>query len=141
MAHAGGRPMKYETAKQLERLFDAYIEECKRDERPLTITGLANAIEMSRESLIEYSHKDEFVDTIKKYKSIVLQSLEERLVAGKSNPTGVIFNLKNNYGWEDKRVVESNNTNVTLSIEDIEARKRELLGILQQDVITIADKQ
>ena len=43
---------------------------------------------------------------------------EERLFNG-GNTAGVIFNLKNNYGWVDKQEVEANvNSNVVVDIED-----------------------
>ena len=36
--------------------------------------------------------------------------MEERALTGESNVTFSIFALKNNFGWEDKKQVESNST-------------------------------
>jgi hypothetical protein len=52
-------------------------------------------------------------ETIKKVDSII----ESRNVAGginsKLNPTMVIFNLKNNYGWKDQQHIEQNQKNTS----------------------------
>ena len=68
---------------------------------------------MSRQDLINYSNKEEFFDTIKKAKLKVENYLEKRLIKD-SSCTGIIFNLKNNYGWKDKQ----ENINVGVSYED-----------------------
>jgi hypothetical protein len=70
---------------------------------PLTITGLAIALETSRETLMNYEKKDEFFDAVKSIK-LVCENYAERALLGK-NPTGPIFALKN-YGWRDKREIE-----------------------------------
>ena len=46
-----------------------------------------------------------FSDTIKKAKLRIYDATEQQLYRGK--PTGAIFSLKNNYGWEDKTKVET----------------------------------
>ena len=38
-----GRPTKWESPQQLEKLANKYIDECKANDIPLTITGLAYA--------------------------------------------------------------------------------------------------
>lgn len=65
-----------------------------------TVTGLALALNTSRQTLINYEDKDEFFDTIKKAKDLI-EHHWETLLQGNS-VTGVIFNLKNNYSWKDK---------------------------------------
>lgn len=75
-------------------------------QKPYTITGLALALDTSRETLLEYQERPEFVDTIKKAKDRCHNYVEDSLLT--SNPTGAIFNLKNNYGWKDKTEVDSN---------------------------------
>jgi len=69
-------------------------------QKPYTITGLALALDTSRETLLDYEDKAEFSDTIKKAKIRVQNYVEQSLMT--SNPIGAIFNLKNNYGWRDK---------------------------------------
>ena len=111
--HAGGRPPKYKTAKEMQEKIDQYFKECDNSNRPYTITGLALALDLDRKSIINYSEQDEFFHTIKKAKLQVENYLEERLINDTST-TGIIFNLKNNYGWKDKQ----ENINVGVSYED-----------------------
>jgi hypothetical protein len=59
-----------------------------------------------------------FIDTIKRAKDKVENSVEEGLLSGKYNATGAIFNLKNNYGWRDKQEVEqSGELNNTITVK------------------------
>lgn len=111
--HAGGRPPKYTEAEEMQKKIDKYFEDCKLNNRPYTITGLGLALDMSRQDLINYSKKEKFFDTIKRAKMRVENYLEERLI-NDSSATGIIFNLKNNYGWKDKQ----ENVNVGVSYED-----------------------
>jgi hypothetical protein len=111
--HAGGRPPKYTNAEEMQKKIDKYFEDCKLNNKPYTITGLGLALDMSRQDLINYSKKDKFFDTIKKAKMRVENYLEERLI-NDTSATGIIFNLKNNYGWKDKQ----ENVNVGVSYED-----------------------
>ena len=57
--------------------------------------------------------KEEFSDTIKKAKLKVENYLEKHLITD-SSTTGIIFNLKNNFGWKDKQ----ENINVDTSYEE-----------------------
>jgi hypothetical protein len=56
---------------------------------------------------MNYQNKDQFFDTIKKAKSMCEQYVEEYLFTGK-NTAGGIFNLVNNYGWQNKTNSEVN---------------------------------
>ncbi len=109
----GGRPPKYKTAEEMKLKIDKYFLDCDKNNEPYTITGLAMSLDMSRQDLINYSNKEEFFDTIKKAKMRVENYLEKRLIKDTSC-TGVIFNLKNNYGWKDKQ----ENINIGVSYED-----------------------
>lgn len=111
--HAGGRPPKYTKKEQMQLKIDEYFKECDLKHEPYTVTGLALALDMSRQDLINYSKKSEFFDTIKRAKMKVEVYLEKRLIID-SSTTGIIFNLKNNYGWRDKQ----ENFNVGISYED-----------------------
>lgn len=101
-----GRPPKYSTPEEMQAAIDAYFNEGawvqvgdNREFRP-TISGLAYALDMSTEALRNYEEKDNFLATVKKAKLRVEMALEERLYG--NSVTGLIFNLKNNFGWKDK---------------------------------------
>jgi hypothetical protein len=127
-----GRPLKFKSVKELQAKIDEYFKSCwkqkidmfgnpvflkdksgkKTEEKvmvqfkPYTITGLAVFLDTTRETLLDYEAKDKFSDTIKRAKETCQAYAEESLFIGK-NPTGPIFNLKNNYGrWKDKSEVD-----------------------------------
>lgn len=82
--------------------------------QPVTITGLARRLNMSREDLINYEKRDAFFDTVKEAKERVQDYVEWALMAGKAHPSAAIFNLKNNYNWKDKTESEVLNTHMHL---------------------------
>lgn len=112
-----GRPKLYNSKEEMQDIIDAYFSLCNQLERPYTMSGLANALNMSRQSLINYSKDEEFFDTIKKARAEVEQQLEENALMGKANSTFTIFNLKNNYGWRDS--VEINNQNELTKLDEL----------------------
>lgn len=78
--------------------------------KPITITGLAVALDTSRETLCNYEDKEDYFDTIKKAKSYIENILEEGMLNGKINPAAGIFNAKNNFGWKDKTELDHKGT-------------------------------
>lgn len=86
------------------------------EQKPYTITGLALALDTSRRTLLDYKYRDdEFSHSLKRAKDKCESYVESRLF--ENNPTGPIFNLKNNYGWKDKTEVD--NTNIHIEADDI----------------------
>lgn len=100
--------LKYKTVEELQKGIDKYFQECDEKEKPYTISGLAFSLDIDRRTLTNYSNKESFFPLIKKAKQKVEQQLEENALMGKSNATFTIFNLKNNYGWQDKTEVQVN---------------------------------
>ncbi len=72
-------------------------EDKRREE--YSITGLALALDTTRQTLVDYEEKDEFTDTIKKAKLRVENRYEKALQ--KQGRSGDIFALKN-FNWKDK---------------------------------------
>jgi hypothetical protein len=113
-----GRPAKFESVEELQSAISDYFDYCDNriqqvyskksdgvieivNPEPYTMAGLALAIGLSRQGLMEYKNKSkEFSDAIKKARDKVHMDVERRLMEG--NSTGAIFNLKNNFGWKDK---------------------------------------
>jgi hypothetical protein len=100
---AAGRPLKFSSPEELKQKAEGFFERCIAEDRPITITGLALALDTTRETLCDYQKKDEFSDTVTKIKLRVEQYAEEQLYVGKA-ATGPIFALKN-YGWRDSQDV------------------------------------
>lgn len=146
-----GRPPKYETPEEMQRIIDLYYIACKLnstesevpeglteeeahtiqhiDDVVPTISGLAYTLGMSTEALRNYEQKDEFLATVKKAKQRVEMSLEQRLAG--TAVTGSIFSLKNNFGWKDKidtTVGNPDGTNLESGSSDVQiARKLALV--------------
>lgn len=118
-----GRPLKIKKVDELKNKINEYFEKCDKDNRPYTITGLALALDIDRDTLLNYEKKEEYFGTIKRAKQKVEEQLEISLYG--NSVTGIIFNLKNNFGWKDKQEIESNiNANINnpykeLSTEDL----------------------
>lgn len=102
MAHAGGRPVVFESVEVLQNKIDEYFKYCDDNNKPYTVSGLASFLEVTRQTLLNYTEKEEFFVTIKKAKSKIEAQYEERAVLGQYNPTISIFIMKNNFGYVDK---------------------------------------
>lgn len=102
-----GRPLKFKNEAELKKAVDAYFADCVAKEKPKTMCGLALALGVDRRTLVNYSNNEEFFLTIKEARQIVEEQNEEMLVTGRGNATGIIFNLKNNFGWVDKSEVDN----------------------------------
>lgn len=106
--------LKYKSENELEKAINDYFSKCDEKEKPYTMTGLALSLGIDRTTLINYGKRDLFSTLIKNAKARVEEQLEESLYR-LGNNSGVIFNLKNNYGWTDKieqEVVATNRYNI-----------------------------
>lgn len=80
------------------------------DPEPYTMAGLAYRLDLSRQALMEYSHKDKFGDAIKKARQNVEFDVERRMYGRDTFTPGLIFSAKNNFGYSDKSEVEQSGT-------------------------------
>ena len=85
------------------------------------MSGLAYSLDMDRKTLLNYSKDEKFFPTVKKAKDRVEVYAEERLFF--PNATGVIFNLKNNFNWEDKQELNHSINNPYANLTEEELRK------------------
>ena len=119
MGNPVGRPPKFKSAEEIQGLIDEYFESCKGEPlivddkpfldkngfpvlinaRPPTVTGLALALGFhSRQTLLNYQGKKEFVDTITRAKMRVEEYCETRLF-DRDGQRGAEFNLRYNFRW------------------------------------------
>jgi hypothetical protein len=147
-----GRPLLFDSVEALESAVEAYFESCweedwasrtekdgsltwtqklDKDGKPLlkqkdpyTITGLAVALNTSRQTLLNYSERPEFFDTIKRAKDICEKFAEEGMFKGSIPAVPGIFNLKNNYGWVEKQEID--NTHKLQSMDKIKIDGKEI---------------
>ncbi|MBD5555155.1 MAG: hypothetical protein HDQ95_07400 [Roseburia sp.] len=135
-----GKPPKYKNKEEIQEKIEQYFEDCKGEplcdadgnpmldkwqnpimigQKPPTITGLALALEFtSRQALLNYQAKKEFVDTITRAKSRVEEYAESRLF-DRDGTNGAQFSLRNNFkGWnENKKLEEEAEEKETVRIE------------------------
>lgn len=140
---SAGRPPKFNTTEEMQRVIDLYFLACKVhqtgdtdllkalsdedlalvdgiDDIYPTVTGLGLALDMSRKTLVQYENSDKFSNTVKRAKQRVENAIEQRLFY--NNATGSIFNLKNNFDWKDQQDVSQryvNKDGEDLSTEDL----------------------
>lgn len=127
------RPLKFESAEELAERINEYFYSCDTrmkvvftkegdmmevpDPKPYTISGLAYFLGTNRQTLLNYEQKDEFFDTIRAAKARIEMFVEESLWTPKI-ATGVMFNLKNNFGWVDKSELDQNSkVDATISVK------------------------
>ena len=125
-----GRPLKFKSAKELQTKIEEYFESCYEERwyqdggewkpvtdrngktmkdliKPMTVSGLAVYLETSRNTLLEYEGKEEYVNTIKRAKDRIENFAEESLFTNKQT-AGIIFNLVNNHKWVNKQEIDNN---------------------------------
>ena len=108
-----GKTVRYKSHKDILNRINSYFDYCSETNTPLTMTGLGNALDISRQTLLNYKNKNRlYFDTVKKARLTVQQFYEEELHRHK-NVAGIIFNLKNNFGWTNKEEV-THGGNITI---------------------------
>jgi hypothetical protein len=120
-----GRPNKFLNPEDLGKKGMEYIDDCRANKKPITITGLCLWLDTTRDTLLDYQRKEDFSDTIKRLKLYAENYAEEYLY----NPNGravvgAIFALKN-FGWSDKMEIETRTTSGALTEKErAEAQER-----------------
>jgi hypothetical protein len=122
-----GKPLLFTSVEDMQKKINAYFESCfrpvfdkstgkmirdeegeivKEQVKPFTMAGLAYALDMSRQSLLNYQNKDQYFDAIMRARRRCEVYSEERLY-DKDGCNGAKFGLINNYsGWKDKTEVD-----------------------------------
>lgn len=119
-----GRTPKYKNADEIKEIIENYFEACKGEQledndgkfiydkynQPVwinrkvpTVTGLALALGFtSRQALLNYQAKPEFVDTVTRAKAMVEEYTESRLF-DRDGARGAEFSLRCNFRWNAKQ--------------------------------------
>lgn len=143
---------KLDNIAKLQANIDTWLEDCKREDIPPTKSGLCLMLGISKDTLARYLadtgaqstvyqpdpisgelHPVTAADCLKRALLAVEHALEIRMMTGKSNVAGVIFDLKNNHGYTDKSETTSTQTiTKTTDTTDIDTRIKELLERQEQ---------
>lgn len=119
-----GCPPKYKTKEEMQEVIDQYFRDCEGrpyimddgeplrdkygdvillDQHPPTVTGLALALGFtSRQALLNYKAKKEFVDTVTRAKTKCEEYAERRLY-DRDGAKGAEFSLKYNFKWAQEK--------------------------------------
>lgn len=127
-----GRPLKFRTPDELQEKIDAYFADTLKEE--WTITGLAMALDTSRQTLLDYEERDEFTDAIKRAKLKVENGYEIDLK--RHGRTGTIFALKN-FDWKDKTEQDITTKGEAINSLALESRADSILN--EQNTSTPGD--
>lgn len=109
-----GRPLQFKNARIMLKAIDLYFLDCKNQDKPCTIQGLALALNLDRNEILNYQGRKEFASTIKKAKEMIQNDVETRLLQGKGQVVGNIFWLKNNANYRDSQQLEVSGVEQTL---------------------------
>jgi hypothetical protein len=125
-----GRPLKFKTVDELQVAIDSYFDQCDphlesrlvesginergetifaqrkvmTEQKPYTVSGLARALGLSRQALLDYSERAEFLDTVEAAKERCHEWAENALYT--KNASGASFSLKNNWGWKERQEID-----------------------------------
>ena len=128
-----GRPAKYENPEDMQKIIVEYFNECGKEGKNPTVSGLGYVLGLSRRQILEYENcidnddvfkrfddtvKIGFRNTIKDAKRFIESCLEDKLVNGTTTPIGLIFALKNNYGWVDKQEIKQTTQSIDVELKD-----------------------
>lgn len=141
LASLGMPPIDISDAKQVEERIQWYFVHCAEDDMKPTVTGLCNALGVTRDTLIAWrtgKYREDSHQAIAARAHAVLEELMEHYMQnGKVNPVSGIFLLKNLYsGYSDKQELVLTPNQPQLSDADreaIEAKYAELPDVGGED--------
>jgi len=108
----GGRTAKYNKDTLIECV-SGYLQQCNdKDEIPLK-AGFCVYAGICRDTYNEYKKKKELSDTLKKLELMLEMEITKALVDKTRTNSGIIFYLKNAFGWRDKQEIK---TDIRISI-------------------------
>ncbi|NHW45955.1 hypothetical protein HAV21_03460 [Paenarthrobacter sp. MSM-2-10-13] len=126
----GGRPLKFKTVDELQVAIDSYFDACDphlesrlvesginergetifaqrkvmTEQKPYTVSGLARALGIHRETLVNYKESDQFSDSVMAAYDRCHEWAENALFT--KSATGAAFSLKNNWGWKERQEID-----------------------------------
>lgn len=120
---------KYYTVEEIEHLWGSYKIECayhlvqevsagkilsvNRPRIPTVGEFCHKYLLVTEQTLLNYEKAEgyeAYFETIKKIKDEVAQSKKAALINAQGSTAGLIFDLKVNYGWTEKQIIEQNVT-------------------------------
>lgn len=121
MGRPAGRPPKFSSPDELQKLFDEWQASFTPDNDEIPdVEGLCVFLDTSRQTLFEYESRDGFTDAIKRIKDWILFKKKQLAMKGKIPPAIYIFDAKNNAGYVDKTEQDVNHSGVNVSDKQLD---------------------
>lgn len=96
--------------------------------KPISITGMAVALDTSRQTLLNLEERNEFFDAIKKAKDFIESYVENGILSGDVPTAAGIFNLVNNWeGWVNAQTFRHSGSIITNLTEQEKSKLEKLL--------------
>ena len=107
---------KIECGEVVEARCYDYLETCMRNEMKPTLAGLALAIGIGRQCLLDYINGNTPIPKenraiLQRYNTLLNSLMEDYMMNGKVNPVTGLFLSKNNFGYKDTQEFVVNNSN------------------------------
>lgn len=108
-----GRKRKIESPEEMRERAYQYFSECEQKEKSPNYAGLALALGLSSKTQINeyYNNFPEFREVIDEIKSYIESIYLDKLECKEYATAGIIFNLKCNFGYNDRQQEESEKVN------------------------------
>lgn len=124
-----GRKLRFDDIDKFKDKVEEYFEVMNKTNRPYTVSGLAYFLGTNRMTLLNYKNKgDEFAEVLDLARSRI-EAFNEEMLYLSNKTVGVIFNLKNNFGWQDKQEISLGNNNQSVLAE---LSTEEIRGLLSE---------
>lgn len=125
----GGRPCKY-NKESLNKIIDEYIEEYKTNGSTKIPTKIAflNKAGICRDVYNRYKKLPEFKDALKRLENYLETEITLALLDKEKTNAGIIFYLKNAFGWRDKQEVSHTIEAITLPTNGLTGDTKKIEG-------------
>lgn len=133
---AKGHPLQFKEPKRLLEKIKQYFVEAKENKEPITLATLAVYLGTTRRLLKDYKDNRKGFQAMIEYAKAECEAYASRqLFRHNGQVAGIIFNLKNNYEWEDVQEIKGVGTriiNITLcsaaEMEKYKKNERNIIG-------------
>lgn len=98
-----GRTPKWKTPNAMKEAIDEYFQKCESAHQHPTMAGMAIYLGFaSVKGLWKYRQRSEAYDDVIERAKTVIEDHRNQMLLEAKNPAGIIFDLKNNFGWKDR---------------------------------------
>lgn len=128
-----GRPLIFKDPSEIQEKWNQYINYCKdysvtllnnkggttdvpKPRIPTLGEFISEWLDTHTSTWDLYRDREEFMETIKKIEDVVKSKKVASLINGEGNTTGLIFDLKVNYGMNERTIIDANITSLPVNI-------------------------